>query len=435
MRARGVTLLDTVVGVALMLIVFLGMYGVFLLSLDTVTNNKARAGAIALANERMEYLRSLSYTSVGVVGGIPSGNVAASESASWNGTNYTRRTLVRYADDASDGLAGSDSNSIVADYKEIRVEVDWQARTNTRSIVLVGRISPQAIESSVSGGTLSVTVVNAASAPVSGAQVTIANAGVSPAVNITTFTSAAGAVSFIGVPAATGYQITVSKNGYSSAQTYSASGQNSSPNPGHLTIVNNQTTSQTFGIDMTSVLAIGSYTLVGPTTTPLANLAFSMRGAKTIGTNGGSPVYKYNSSLSTGADSTTTLSNFEWDTYTISVDGAATGYDIAQSCPTQPFSLSPNSSASVSLILATHTTNSLLVDVKNNAGVLLPNASVRLYKTGYDTMIAADSCGQAFFSGLTSGTYSATISASGYTTYSSSNVNISGTSRLSIVLN
>src|SRR3989344_5795420 len=64
LRSRGVTFIDTVVGTALMLVVFLGIAGVFQLSIDVVTNNKARAGAIALANERMEYIRSLAYASI-----------------------------------------------------------------------------------------------------------------------------------------------------------------------------------------------------------------------------------------------------------------------------------------------------------------------------------------------------------------------------------
>ena len=72
--SRGVTLIDALVGTALMLLVFIGIAAVFQISLDVVTNSKIRAGAIALLNERMEYLRSLSYTQIGVEGGIPSGN-------------------------------------------------------------------------------------------------------------------------------------------------------------------------------------------------------------------------------------------------------------------------------------------------------------------------------------------------------------------------
>src|SRR3989338_4525339 len=80
--SRGVTLIDTVVGSALMLVIFVGIAGVFQLSIDVVLNNRARAGAIALGNERMEYLRSLSYGQIGVIGGIPAGNVPQEETVS-----------------------------------------------------------------------------------------------------------------------------------------------------------------------------------------------------------------------------------------------------------------------------------------------------------------------------------------------------------------
>ena len=83
--SRGVTLIDTVVGSALMLVVFVGIAGVFQLSIDVVTNNKARTGAIALANERIEYIRSLAYASIGTAGGIPSGLIAQSETVSLSG--------------------------------------------------------------------------------------------------------------------------------------------------------------------------------------------------------------------------------------------------------------------------------------------------------------------------------------------------------------
>src|SRR3989344_4871249 len=91
---RGITLIDTLVGSALMLLVFVGIAATFRLSIDVVTNNKARAGAIALGNERMEYLRSLSYSQIGVIGGIPAGNVPQEEEVVYNGITYTRRTMV-----------------------------------------------------------------------------------------------------------------------------------------------------------------------------------------------------------------------------------------------------------------------------------------------------------------------------------------------------
>lgn len=257
--SRGVTLIDTLVGTSLMLVIFLGIIAAFNLSVDVVTNNKARAGAIALANERMEYLRSLSYGQVGVTGGIPAGIVPQTESVSFNDTAYTRRTLVWYSDDPKDGLAGADTNGIVADYKTIRVEVSWISRQGQRSIELVGRMSPAGVESPLVGGTLTINVVNAVNAAVANAQVDIANVSTNPTINIRTFTNTEGIVSFIGAPASSGYEISISKSGYNNDQTYAPSVANPNPSPRHLTVVNNQTTSQPFGIDLLSNKTVETY--------------------------------------------------------------------------------------------------------------------------------------------------------------------------------
>ena len=164
------------------------------------------------------------------------------------------------------------------------------------------------------------------------------------------------------------------------------------------------------------------------------SIPFTLQGAKVIG-NGPPLVYKYSQVITTNQSGTASLSNMEWDTYTMSVN-SSTGYDIASSCTPQPIVLAPNSTAATLLYLSPHTSNSLLVDVKNTSGAYLPGALVRLTKGGsYDRTIYADACGQAFFSSLTNGSYSISVSASGYQTYTSSGVNVSGASRLSAILN
>ena len=256
---RGVTLLDTVIGSALMLIVFAGIASVFQLSVEVVTNNRIRAGAIALGNERMEYLRSLSYPQIGVIGGIPAGNVPQEETVSYNNVSYTRRTMVVYMDDPGDGFGAADQNNIIADYKTIRVEVNWQSRQGERGLTLVGRVSPFAVETAVPGGILTINVVNDSAAPVSNVQVDIINTGVVPAIDIRTYSNANGSVTFIGAPAASDYQITVSKTGYSQAQTYPVTVENPNPNPRHLTVANDQTTTASFTIDYVATKTVETY--------------------------------------------------------------------------------------------------------------------------------------------------------------------------------
>ncbi len=115
---------------------------------------------------------------------------------------------------------------------------------------------------------------------------------------------------------------------------------------------------------------------------------------------------------------------------------ASTGYDISSSCPTQPIALEPNSSAATLLYLSPHTVNSLLVDVKNEAGEFLSGAYVELKKGSAVQSKIADACGQAFFGGLTSANnYSVTVAMEGYATSTIPSVNVTGSSRISVILN
>src|SRR3989344_6967994 len=185
--SRGVTLMDTLVGTALMLVIFMGIAAVFQLSVDVVTNNKARGSAIALANERMEYMRSFAYASLVTSGGIPSGSIAQSESVVLNGVTFTRRTIVGYVDDPKDGTGASDSNSITTDYKTGKVDVAWTSHNTTRHITLVSRFEPPAgleIACTPPCGTLTLSVVNASSQPLSGVSVAIVNSSTTPAISI-----------------------------------------------------------------------------------------------------------------------------------------------------------------------------------------------------------------------------------------------------------
>jgi len=575
---RGSTLLDAVVGTALMLVVFVGIVGAFRLTVEAVSNNKARAGAVALANERLEYIRSLSYDAVGTVGGIPTGALEQSTTTLLNDVTYTRRTFISYEDDAGDGLGGGDSNGIIADYKAVKVTVSWQSRQSTRVITLVTRISPPGIESAVPGGLLTVSVVNSTAQPVANASVRIVNASISPAIDLTTYTDSAGVANVIGTPAGSGYQVTVSKSGYSSAQTYSSNATNTDPLPAHLGVALNQTTAATFGIDLLATAHVRTYeplseatwsdtfadaskiafsdhvalaggsaqleesagvyepagvihstpisaaylhgwnqlawtdtrpagtaivyriynssveapvpdsmvpgnsggfasspidlsniatstypsiALVAELSTndssvtpeledwsvtytagpaPLGPVPFAMRGAKTVGSGPGGLVYKYDLTHTTDSAGVAQINSVEWDSYTFSVPVSG-GYDIASACSPQPSVIPADSSVTTSLYLVPHTTHSLLVDVKSAGGTIIPGANVRVYRGAYNVTEESDSCGNAFYSNLSSGTvgggnaYSIDVSATGYQAYTSSEVNVSGTSRISIILN
>jgi hypothetical protein len=552
------------------------MFGAFKLAIELVGNIKAKTGALALANEQMEFFRSLPYDAVGTVGGIPSGAIAQTEDIVLNNKTYTRRTFIQYVDDPADGEGIDDETGVTADYKRAKVEMTWDVRGETRSLSLVSNIVPRGVESLSGGGTLSITVIDALGVPVPSAEVTIQNGGTSPAVDVTTFTNASGKIIFPGAPASTGYSITVTKSGFSAAQTYDATGGNPNPNPGHLTVLDGETTSATFAIDLLGsktvltreppedvvfldefdtdtfissatnvavtggdvrlvagnttgsfsstpvtsaylngweqfmwedtivpdtevvyhvrydsgdgtyvpipdtdlpgnavgfttspvnlsslpIATYGSLQLVGILTTedasttpqvemwsvaytegaePIPDIPFTMRGTKTIGTDGGGlPIYKYDASLSTNGSGELTIPNLEWDTYTIIIDSGTTGYDIAEACMPQPFSLAPGTAATTTFFLVPDTAHSLLVFVSDDNGVPIADASVNLTRSGFDEIQATSVCGQTFFGGLGSsqvgGQYALDVSAAGYQDATITNVDVVDASQITVVL-
>ncbi|MEK9176992.1 MAG: carboxypeptidase regulatory-like domain-containing protein [Patescibacteria group bacterium] len=258
------TLIDVIVGTSIMLIVFLGIFGAFKLSIQLVFNTKAKAGAIALITDRLEYVRGLPYGSVGTVGGIPAGNILQLQQKALNGITYTVRTLAQYVDAPEDGLGSLDTNSITTDYKRVKVEILWMIKEQSRSAFAVTDIAPHGIESLVQGGTLRVNVFDGVAAPVEGVSVRVINASVSPAIDTTVMTNTNGTVEFVGAPPASNYQVFVSKTDYSSAQTYDISAENPNPNPGNMSVVNNQTSTASFAIDRVGTLGVATWSPQGP---------------------------------------------------------------------------------------------------------------------------------------------------------------------------
>ncbi|MFZ1075634.1 MAG: carboxypeptidase-like regulatory domain-containing protein [Minisyncoccia bacterium] len=271
-RARAFSLIDVVVGVALLLVLFMALFGVLRASLVLSTVAKAQAAAVELANTQMEYLRGLSYDSLGTVGGIPSGAVPQYATSTVDGIQYVTRTYVEYYDDPADGIGVNDSNGVTTDYKVGKVTVSYSYEGLAKSIVLVSNFVPPGLESSTGGGTLVLHIVGAAGQNLSDASVQIVNASTTPAVNFTTFSDTSGLVMIGGAATSSMYQIYVSRSGYSSAQTYARAGQNVNPTPGYLTVVKNQTTSATFAIDQLSSLTLSSFS---PATTTAFSDLFS----------------------------------------------------------------------------------------------------------------------------------------------------------------
>lgn len=263
---RGMSFMDVIIGTALVLTVFIALSGLLRSSLVVASLAKSKLVATGVAESQMEYVRSLSYDAVGTVGGIPAGNIPQYATTTSNGMTLVTRTYIEYMDDPADGLEINDSNGITTDYKRIKVSVAYTANKVPHTVELVSNYAPPGIETTSGGGTLRINVVNAAGMPVSGASVRVENPATNPTVDVTTFSDANGIVYLPGAATSTDYRITVSKSGYSNSQTYERNAINQNPTPGYLTVVENQTTTSTFAIDVLTTLVLHTFSPIATTT-------------------------------------------------------------------------------------------------------------------------------------------------------------------------
>lgn len=575
----GFSLVEVIVVSAVVALVFGGLFAGVRFSIELIGHTKAESGARSLAVARIEYVRSLPYESIGTVGGIPDGPIPQTATTTLNGITYTERVLIQYLDRPEDGFGVDDENGVTEDSKIVKVEYSWELRGKDRSVAVVTDVIPDGIESTSGGGTLFVNIFDAQVAPVAGADVHIYNDTGSTTIDVTVSTNENGIANFPGAPARSGYQITATKDGFSTDQTYSATAENPNPNPPHVSVLEGVVSTVNFAIDALSDLTIlavspavtgefadtfvdgaglfshestavtgGSLTLSGsagsypssgtayavvsapsaleswqsfdvsgtapagtsylvqlfavtgsgtstayalipdavlpgnsagftagpvditsvdpatypalalgatlasedPTVAPelfdwelayvesqqpIAGVTFDVEGAKTIGESGGSAVPKFATAVSTNGAGIATLADIEWDVYTISVDGAAEGYDIVEAYGILPYVLDPGVSEELTLVLDSHTAHSLRATVVDTAGEPVPGATVRLQNGGYDETIEASLYGQAYFGGIGAATtYSLSVDADGYAPYAQGNVEVSGTTELSVTL-
>jgi type II secretory pathway pseudopilin PulG len=265
----GMTLVEVVFASALMLIVFGAIFTSFEITTKLIGSSKAHAGALALANQKLEYIRSLQYDDVGTVSGIPNGLIPQTSTVNLNGVAYTERVLIEYVDDPKDGTDTSDENAIVADYKRVKVEYSWVDKGVTKNVSLITNIVPKGIETTAGGGTLIINVFDANVQPVSGASVRIYNNSGSSTIDITRNTNTQGVAMISGAPALANYEITVTDTGYSTDQTYAASSTNPNPVTQHVAVLETEVSTMNFQIDELSQLTVR--TIGEPTTDSISD--------------------------------------------------------------------------------------------------------------------------------------------------------------------
>lgn len=331
-KQQGFTLVELLVSILVLGILAIGVFALFSGLVFSAATIKIRAVASTLATNQMEYLKSLPYDSLAIAGGsIQATNpLPSTVYKTINGIKYKIVTTISYIDDAFDGCgsyptptlkqtycrnypppSGSPATDLnPKDYKIISIDV-YDNRNNHMAQVS-SNISARVAETSSTTGALFVKVIDQNGNPVSGANVQVINTTLNPVVNMVDSTDSNGTAIFYDLrPDTTNYdyQITASKEGYSSLSTIPPSGSLQPNYP------NQQVFTQLSSFVTLTIKPKGQYSLVAEATdtngTPIANLKVYIKGGyKKYASSSNTAFYYDNFTPSDNRPTTDTNGNF-----------------------------------------------------------------------------------------------------------------------------
>jgi prepilin-type N-terminal cleavage/methylation domain-containing protein len=424
-KRGGFTLVETLVGSAIFLLVALSAYKAFGVLMDAVTASRAKLVATTLANEKFEIIRNLPFQDIGIQGGLPSGKLIKTETTIRDNFSFNIETTIRNIDDVFDGtIGGNPADTSPADYKLADLSITCSNCKIFSPLKFTTIVAPHALETASTNGALFIRVFDTSGIPIANTEVHIVNTNTNPDTIIDETTDNDGWIKIVDAPPGTNaYNITATKTGFTTDQTYPPGGiAGPTPINPDANVVIHQVTQADLLIDRVSSLSV---TTVDASCVALPNIGFSLTGTKFIGTPS---VLKYpTQNFTTNASGIYEFSNLEWDTYTALLTSSS--YDLAGMTPLPSFTISPNENKTLQMVVVPHANNAFLVSVKDASGNPIDGASVQLQKTGFDETknTNSDLCatpGEVFWNGLASGTYTLNVSKAGYQTYTNNSINM-----------
>ena len=374
---RGFTLIEAIVSTAVFALFAIGIYGSFQAVLKAVYKSRINIIETALLDEQLEIARNLSFDDIGLVNGVPSGVIPRVATITRNGVEFLVTTVIRSIDDPFDGvLGGTPNDTAPADYKLVEITARCTSCEHPTENTISTIIPPKDLEGSTNNGAIFIYVTDSNNNPLPGANVSVTNTSTIPNVIIDEVTDSNGYLKIVDTPTGTmSYNINVSLPGYSSDYTTASSTENPDPIRYPLTVSPQQITESFFSIDRLGSMGIHT---VDESCDPVGNANFNLSGEKLIGRPN---LKKYSQNLQTDAGGNLDVVDLEFDNYTFGFSGS---YDVAGSLPILPTNLVAGSHKDITLVLATHSNNSLLVKVLDNANDLpVADATVSLTRDGH----------------------------------------------------
>jgi len=432
---RGFTLIEALVLLFIFSVVSVTFFQTYSIGTRLILDSKNRLGATALANQKMEIIRSIDYNTIGTKSwvegvwkvGVPAGDILQDEDVTTGATTYHVYTVIQYIDDPFDGTAALGTDPISNDYKKVRVTVSWGDRSSSRTVALISTVSPNGIETSAGGGVLIINVLDAGGAGIAGVHAHIV--GSSTGVNTTTDTDSTGNITLPATPAsapgAQDYSIVVSKNNYYGTTTYDPYPITSTFDPidEHVSVVADVLNPITIVMDRSSDITLHTRDPFG---SAVPNVNFSLIGGRILGNSVPSATMEYGFSQTTSTDASgnKVFSSQSYGQYTLTVSPTAP-YELYKIDPPELvndiLNVSPGVNKETDIILIDRSIASAKIKVINSAdSAVIAGATVKLSNTlvGYDVTLTTDQYGFVYFPSvlpaLTPGTYDILISALGF---------------------
>lgn len=381
---EGFTLIETLISLGLFAIFGFGVYFSYYNLLDLVTKTRVHSIALSTLEREIEIVRNLPFEQVGIQGGFPPGAIPAEKEITVSQIPFTVNAYVRNIDDSFDGTLGGDPNDLApADYKLVELQIRCVTCANLQPIVLTTNVAPKSLEGTGNSGSLFIDVFHVGGAPVADAEVHVVNTKVTPHIVIDDETNLNGELQLVGVPTSTqGYEITVSKPGYSSDRTYAPGApENPSPITPHATVASGQVTSISFLIDKVSTLNVRTFSKF---CSGVGDIDFNLTGTTLIGRD--PDVLKYEANLATDALGTVSIADLETDTYTIT--NIDTGYDLSGNFSRALAVLNPDTIVNLNWVMEPKTPLAALFTITDASTSLpLDNAHLTLSKGSFSTKV------------------------------------------------
>ncbi|HEY3374824.1 MAG TPA: carboxypeptidase regulatory-like domain-containing protein [Candidatus Aquicultor sp.] len=205
-------IIESLIALSIVCVALISLVPMMVSATRTATFNEQRTKAYSIATKKIEAIKSLAYESVGVQGAYPPGVLQRDEAVPSDNITFNVQTVVSWVDNPDDGISPTDPDG--RDYKQVTVTVSWTSEFGPGSVKATTNITRESDEQLIFGGNIKVIVKTLGGQVVEGAKVDILQGPGSP---MTGYTDGDGKLIFYALVESVtekDYAITVSKAGY-----------------------------------------------------------------------------------------------------------------------------------------------------------------------------------------------------------------------------